>query len=86
MKKILIMDCIKKGVKRVGESCTLNNNCIYPDCIEEVNTNLIKDLNLTEQQVHKIVLEWYTNGMCPDIWQNEDGSDLEEYLEPLVYY
>ena len=47
--------------------------------------NLIEDLNLTEQQVHKIVLEWYTSGMCPDIWQNAYGDDLEEYLEPLVY-
>jgi hypothetical protein len=52
----------------------------------EENENLIVELNLTEQQVHKIVLEWYTNGMCPDIWQNEDGNDLEEYLEPIVYY
>ena len=49
------------------------------------NENLIEHLNLTEQQVHKIVLEWYTNGMCPDIWQNAYGDDLEEYLEPLVY-
>lgn len=47
--------------------------------------NLIKKLNLTEKEVYKIVLEWYTNGMCPDIWQNEDGEDLEEYLESLVY-
>lgn len=47
--------------------------------------NLIKKLNLTEKEVYKIVLEWYTNGMCSDIWQNEDGEDLEEYLEPLVY-
>ena len=53
--------------------------------MEIENINLIRELNLTEYQVHKIVLEWYTNGMCPDIWQNEDGHDLEEYLEPIVY-
>lgn len=47
--------------------------------------NLIKKLNLTEKEVYKIVLEWYTNGMCPNIWQNEEGDDLEEYLEPLIY-
>mgnify|MGYP003621295092 FL=1 len=54
--------------------------------MEIENINLIRELNLTEYQVHKIVLEWYTNGMCPDIWQNEDGHDLEEYLEHMVYY
>ena len=47
--------------------------------------NLIKKLNLTEKEVYKIVLEWYTNGMCPNIWQNEEGDDLEEHLEPLIY-
>lgn len=24
--------CNKNGIKREGESCTLNNNCIYPNC------------------------------------------------------
>ena len=27
-----------KYVKRIGESCTLNNNCKYPNC-EQYNTN-----------------------------------------------
>ncbi len=40
-----------------------------------------EQLGLTDDQVHKIVLEWYTNGMCPCIFQNEQGEDLEEYLE-----
>ena len=26
--------CSKNGVKKEGESCTLNNNCIYPKCLE----------------------------------------------------
>lgn len=42
---------------------------------------IIKELNLTEEQVVQIVNEWYTCGMCPDIFQNENGEDLEEYLE-----
>lgn len=25
--------CSKNGIKREGESCTLNNNCIYPECL-----------------------------------------------------
>lgn len=27
--------CSKGGIKREGESCTLNNNCTYPNCKEE---------------------------------------------------
>lgn len=30
------MNCNKNGIKREGESCSLNNNCIYPDCMEEL--------------------------------------------------
>ena len=26
--------CSKNGVKKEGESCTLNDNCIYPKCLE----------------------------------------------------
>ncbi len=43
--------------------------------------SLIKKLKLTDKQVIQIVKEWYTLGMCPDIFQTEDGEDLEEYLE-----
>ena len=45
------------------------------------NVSTIQQLGLTDDQVRDIVLEWYTNGMCPDIFQNEQGQDLEEYLE-----
>ncbi len=27
-------ECSKHGVKKEGESCTLNNNCIFPKCTE----------------------------------------------------
>ena len=36
------------------------------------------DDSLTQLQVLRIVSEWYTNGMCPYILQNEEGLDLEE--------
>jgi len=56
---------------------------LYYNMTNKILPNLltIKQLGLTDDQVHKIVLEWYTNGMCPDIFQNEEGEDLEEYLE-----
>jgi hypothetical protein len=50
----------------------------------EDDTLIIERLNLTEEEVYKIVLEWYTNGMCKDIFQNENGEDLEEYLEDYL--
>lgn len=46
--------------------------------------SIIKNLKLSDEQVLKIVMEWYVMGMCPDIFQNEDGQDLEEYLEEIA--
>lgn len=43
--------------------------------------NVIDELNLTNEDVLNIVREWYLMGMCPDIFQNADGEDLEEYIE-----
>ena len=50
-----------------------------------MENSIIEKLNLSEKEVCKIVLEWYTNGMCSDILQNEEGDDLEEILEQIVY-
>jgi hypothetical protein len=47
--------------------------------------SIIKDLNLSHEDVLKIVLEWYTKGMYADILQDEDGLDLEEILENMLY-
>ena len=47
--------------------------------------SVIKNLKLSEEDVLTIVLEWYTNGMYPDILQNEEGEDLEEILEHRIY-
>ena len=56
---------------------------LYYNMTNKILPNLltIKQLGLTDDQVNNIVLEWYTNGMCPCIFQNEEGEDLEEYLE-----
>ena len=53
--------------------------------MEEIRDNTIDFLKLTEKQVLKIVLEWYTNGMYPDILQDEYGYDLEEIIENELY-
>jgi hypothetical protein len=28
-----IFKCSKNGVKKYGESCTMNNNCAWPECL-----------------------------------------------------
>jgi hypothetical protein len=52
--------------------------------LSENEESVIEALNLTQVQVLQIVKEWYTNGHCPDIFQNEDGEDLEEFLEKYL--
>jgi hypothetical protein len=47
--------------------------------------SIIKELGLSKRQILQIVNEWYTQGMCHGIFQNEDGQDLEEYLEIYLY-
>ena len=59
---------------------------ICPECLEHCDweediESHIEELNLTEKQVLYIVMEWYTNGMCKEKFQNENGIDLEEFCE-----
>jgi hypothetical protein len=43
--------------------------------------SIIEHYGLSENEVKLVVKEWYLNGMCLDILQNENGSDLEELLD-----
>ena len=51
----------------------------------EYNENIIEDLGLTEMQVLNIISVWYTNGMMPDIIQNEDGLELDELVDYVFF-
>lgn len=58
---------------------------IKNELLEELTIRIGKDssgivLELTQPEVEEIVKYWYLNGMMPDIFQNEDGEDLEEVL------
>ena len=68
-------------------SCWRNANGIF--VFEKGQDNdpedIIKHKGLTEREVWLIVKEWYTNGMYPDILQDEDGRDLEEIAEHKLY-
>jgi len=57
-------NCIKNGIKKEGESCSLNNNCIYPECMENNITaeEFLKpyhdDLVLGRIILHKAMIEF----------------------------
>ena len=51
----------------------------------EYNENIIEDLELTEMQILNIISVWYTNGMMPDIIQNEDGLELDELVDYIFF-
>lgn len=40
----------------------------------------IKDVDFTQEEIEQIINFWYTNGMCLSIFQDENGMDLEEFL------
>ncbi len=40
------MNCNKNGIKKEGESCTLNNNCIYPNCMNNMTNQERKEYNI----------------------------------------
>ena len=42
---------------------------------------LEKTKGLTKTEIWEVVMDWYTNGMYPDILQDENGMDLEEICE-----
>ena len=62
--------CSKNGVKRDGESCTLNNNCIYPNCMEE-NVFPIEEL---EVQRDKVVFKKFAEKWAEEWLNSEDGK------------
>ena len=82
-----IMDCIENAKKDSKE---------YPAEMELLKlkhelyvlvSNIYKEIplgktkGLTKTEIWEVVMDWYTNGMCPDILQDENGRDLEEICE-----
>ena len=61
--------CIKNGIKKEGESCTLNNNCIYPDCKQESWNSIYKNYHKQEGNVAHAVnfLEYLEKNYSPPV-------------------
>ena len=73
---IVLLKTKPLGNWRLFYLLTLKTNSIM-----EENESIIENLKLTYEEVLTVVKEWYTNGMCPDIFESEEGEDLEEYIE-----
>ena len=58
----------------------LKSNYYFKKGEDSYSTSSNKEI-IKEEQILQLILNWYTNDMCPDIFQNEDGLDLEEWIE-----
>ncbi len=49
------MNCSKDGIKIEGASCSYNNKCIYPKCINDMNKEyVIIDKSLLEKRIEEL--------------------------------
>lgn len=42
------------------------------------------EIKLNKSQILAVVKFWYTQGLCPDIFQTDNGIDLEEYVDDQI--
>jgi len=82
-----IMDCIenaKKDSKEYpAEMELMKLKYELYGLVTKIYENILVEKNrrLTKVETWEVVLDWYTNGMYPDILQDENGKDLEEICE-----
>jgi hypothetical protein len=89
------MNCNKNGIKKEGESCTLNNNCIYPNCmkketLEEAAERIAMtkdwDFESSEGNGYYDYVEGFTEGAK---WQAErmySEEDMIRFAEFIATY
>lgn len=52
------MNCSKNGIKIEGSSCSYNNKCIYPKCINDMNNEyIIVNKTLLEKRIEELEKE-----------------------------
>ena len=68
-----------KYVKRLGESCTLNNNCKYPKCMK--NSNKFIDTVYSKIDIEPLELDRFFHEGFYD-----DESSVEYNIETLMVF
>jgi hypothetical protein len=61
------MNCNKNGIKKEGESCTLNNNCIYPNCMKQETLEEAAEIFVNNRFAKQIT----GNQIYPDIYASK---------------
>lgn len=72
------MKCNKNGIKKEGESCKLNNNCIYPNCMKPTKQTVYLPVEITEEFWKK----YDNNEERPDyeLIDANNGERLDEWV------
>jgi hypothetical protein len=75
-------NCNKNGIKRLGESCTLNNNCIYPNCLEKKEKKSYKTEVEAKEELERIINTTFKP------WKKNHKKPSRIYLDPRdgLYY
>lgn len=80
------MNCIKNGIKKEGESCSLNNNCIYPKCMKPTKQIIYIPCKVEETDRDVIVRD--TNDFDVAVKQVErfvfTAEELNELLSSVI--
>ncbi len=85
--------CNKNGIKREGESCTLNNNCTYPNCKIPTSTELVRGdddfrPNLTCKEIRDLIIstsKLHVEAALKEvskkttIWKSDEAMILRSY-------
>ena len=74
------MKCSKNGIKIEGSSCSYNNKCIYPKCINDMKT-----LNQLIKELQELKKKGY--GELPVIYSSDsEGNSYEKvYASPSEF-
>ena len=82
-----IIDCIENAKKDSKEYTAEMELLKLKHELYVLVSNIYKEIplgktkGLTKTEIWEVVMDWYTNGMYPDILQDENGMDLEEICE-----
>ena len=79
-------NCSKNGVKRLGESCTLNNNCLYPNCLKN-NIFPLEELKAQKEKVlnKKLAEKWAEEYLNSEEGKKETEKLNKEAMDYILY-
>ena len=78
------MNCSKNGIKKEGSSCSYNNKCIYPKCINDMNNEyIIVNKTLLEKRIEELIKEANSGKTIPSV-NSQMAESLIKFKEYLL--